>query len=59
MRQRGGLAMGVEMAWAFGEISLHLFDKIFLKIYLRVDEPTPYHTHSHELGILHLSKSVY
>lgn len=38
--------------------STHLTIYLF-KIYLRVDEPTPYHTHSHELGILYLSKSVY
>lgn len=38
--------------------STHLTIYLF-KIYLRVDEPSPYHTHSHELGILYLSKSVY
>lgn len=35
-------------------LTIYLF-----KINLRVDEPTPYHTNSHELGILYLSKSVY
>lgn len=35
-------------------LTIYLF-----KINLRVDEPTPYHTNSHELGILYLSKSLY
>lgn len=35
-------------------LTIYLF-----KINLRVDEPTSYHTNSHELGILYLSKSVY
>lgn len=57
MRQRGG--GGWRWHGCLGKYPSTYLTIYLFKIYLRVDEPTPYHTHSHELGILYLSKSVY
>lgn len=61
MRQRGGggWRWGWRWHWRLGKYPSTYLTIYLFKINLRVDEPTPYHTNSHELGILYLSKSVY